>query len=158
MAKQKSFTRGKNSKETTVQAIARAQEVLELPAGYKFKTEEEETLWAYFSTGRSLQDWDDGHRVVLYNLVKNQCRLNDLNERLDRDEPVIYNDRGNPSANPLFTIISTVERLIQSDMRLLGLQKTDSESATVKGRAKQAKDAKDTVKKVGALSLLASNG
>ncbi len=155
MATRKTQNKGTNSVSAHIEAIARVGDVLPLPAGYTFKTVEEETLWQYFSVGRAVKDWDDGHRVVLYNLVRNQCRINGMNDQLDSQEYTLYNDKGNPFPNPLISMISTMERLVQSNTRLLGLQKTDGESATIKKRAQTAKDAKDTVQKEGKLSLLA---
>jgi P27 family predicted phage terminase small subunit len=64
-------------------------------------------------------------RPTLALLCEKVDRREDFRERLDRDEPVLYTDKGYAYANPLVGMLSTIETEIAKLFGAIGLTPTD---------------------------------
>ena len=151
----KSQGAGKNTVNNKIQVLEDAKQELQPPKGFELETEEQHNIWLLYSEARALKDWTEPHKVMLYNMVMVQDSLNAEMKLLAEEETVVMTEKGTPVPNPRLRVTADLNRLLITQVRALSMQVTESETKTIKESARTAKDAKDTVRKVGKLSLLA---
>lgn len=144
-----------DSVQAAAKVLQSAEKEIQLPEGVEFRSDEEIVIWKQFTRARAKDAWRDFDLVLLSKSVKIEADIRKYQEMLDQAGAIIENQRGTPIENPLFRVIDTLQRQQLAIIRSMSLNQTGKDPRTLNDNAKAEKEALDTIKRVGAQSLLA---
>lgn len=136
MAKKRSDS---NSVQGQKDIIEDSKKVVKPLPGYEPKTEKEWDLWNWMTAVRPPGDWRAVDLVLIYKAISIESQINEAQKELEIEGLVIENARGTPVANPLSTVINTLQ---QRQMTCFSKLKMFEENDTNK-RGKKVADAKN---------------
>jgi len=123
---------GRNSTLTLVQSAAEAQtsEDVPIPAGVVLRGEEEALIWGQFTRARARNDWRDFDLLLIAKAVRIEADIRKHQRVLDQTGPLLKNPKGTPIANPMFSIVDTLQRQQLAIIRSLSLSQTETDART----------------------------
>lgn len=145
-----------DSAASAVKVFQTAENDIQLPEGVELRSDEELVIWKQFTRARAKEAWRDFDLVLLAKSVRIESDIRKYQEMLDQSGAIIENQRGTPIENPLFRVIDTLQRQQLAIIRSMSLNQTGKDPRTLNDNAKAEKEALDTIKRVGAQSLLAT--
>lgn len=145
-----------DSAASAVKVFQTAENDIQLPEGVELRSDEELVIWKQFTRARAKDAWRDFDLVLLAKSVRIESDIRKYQEMLDQSGAIIENQRGTPIENPLFRVIDTLQRQQLAIIRSMSLNQTGKDPRTLNDNAKAEKEALDTIKRVGAQSLLAT--
>lgn len=145
-----------DSAASAVKVFQTAENDIQLPEGVELRSDEELVIWKQFTRARAKDAWRDFDLVLLAKSVRIESDIRKYQEMLDQSGAIIENQRGTPIENPLFRVIDTLQRQQLAIIRSMSLNQTGKDPRTLNDNAKVEKEALDTIKRVGAQSLLAT--
>jgi hypothetical protein len=146
---------GNNSTDRQVAAFAGASEVVAVPRGFEFGSEEEATLWATYTAARSRVDWLPHDLIMVAKLVQTEMDIREARRALKIEGMVIENGRGTMVENAWLRVYDTLARQQLAIIRSLSMNSTSSEKAIIQRSAKEDQKAVKTLEEQGVESLLA---
>lgn len=110
-------------------------------------------LYNAITRTKANMDWTEFHLTVAVQLARVMANIHEAEQDLKREGSVIFNQRGTPVANPLFSVYDTLTRQQMALMRTLGLTSVvgTEQKGQVAERAAKANNGKKSN-----LTLLAS--
>lgn len=144
-----------DSAASAVKVFQTAENDIQLPEGVELRSDEELVIWKQFTRARVKDAWRDFDLVLLAKSVRIEADIRKYQEMLDQAGAIIENQRGTPIENPLFRVIDTLQRQQLAIIRSMSLNQTGKDPRTLNDNAKAEKEALETIKRVGAQSLLA---
>ena len=145
----------KNSTSAAVQGFAGAMEDVPLPEGVELRGDDEHVIWGQFSRARARDDWRDMDLILLTKIVKMESDIRKHQDALDQAGVLLENKRGTMVANPLLTVIDTLERRQMAVIRSMSLNQQASDPRTINATAKNETNARQMIKSVGVEGLIA---
>lgn len=136
-------------------ALQKAQDEIQLPEGVELRNVSEVTIWRQFTRARARDAWRDFDLVLLAKAVRLEADIRKYQEMLDSSGPLIRNKKETLVENPILRVIDTLQRQQLAIIRSMSLNQTGQDPRTMNDSARAEKEALDTIKKVGAQSLLA---
>jgi phage terminase small subunit len=108
-------------------------------------------------TSREISTWSANHILLASNLARTYRRLDELNERLDREGYTQVNERGTQISNPIFAAMTQIQGQVQALNKTLGLSAamTGVSGQKQAGRNQAEQDARGVIKRASADDLLA---
>ena len=137
--------KSRTDKNSTTAAVAGFQGPMgsvPLPEGVLLRSDEEHVIWGQFTRARAREDWRDMDLLLLAKVVRMEADIRSHQETLDRSGVLIQNKRGTLVANPLITIIDTLERRQLAVIRSMSLNQMASDPRTINSTARTQIDAK----------------
>jgi hypothetical protein len=113
-----------------------------IPEGIELRSDKELVIWQQFTRARAREDWRDLDLILLSKVVRMEADIRSHQETLDRSGVLIQNKRGTLVANPLITIIDTLERRQLAVIRSMSLNQMASDPRTINSTARTQIDAK----------------
>jgi len=145
----------KNSVTAALGGFKGAMESVPLPQGVELRSDEEMVIWDQFTRARAREDWRDMDLLLLAKVVRMEADIRKHQETLDRSGVLIQNKRGTLIANPLLSVIDTLERRQMAVIRSMSLNQMASDPRTINGAARSAVDAKRTLQSFSDDDLIA---
>lgn len=149
----------RKSRSDSVAAAAKAMQAagqeIQLPEGVELRSVAETTIWRHFTRARAREAWRDFDLVLLAKAVRLEADIRKYQELLDSSGPLIKNQKGTLIENPMLRVIDTLQRQQLAIIRSMSLNQTGQDARTMNDSAKAEKEALETIKRVGAHSLLA---
>jgi len=152
-------TKRSTSIQSNVEAVANALAELEPPKEAGPLTTTERALFDLYVQGKAAQDWFPHELLHVCQLAKLAALFNESKAQLDLEGSVIFNGRGTPVCNPLFTVVDTLIRSQLSLTRSLNLSSASGQKKEVNTEhAKKQKQLKDKLgNRTGLLAVPGSN-
>jgi hypothetical protein len=119
-------------------------------------TKQELEVFQIYSRGKAKKDWFEHELLILSQLAKVTVLLMESKEQLDKEGSVIYNTRGTPVCNPLFSVVDSLTRSQLALTRSLNL--ASSAAQKNEENTKHANTERETKNKLVRTSLLAVPG
>lgn len=135
----------KNSVTAALGGFKGAMESVPLPQGVDLRSDEELVIWDQFTRARAREDWRDMDLLLLAKVVRMEADIRKHQETLDRSGVLIQNKRGTLVANPLLSVIDTLERRQMAVIRSMSLNQMASDPRTINGAARSAVDARNVL-------------
>src|SRR5574340_225365 len=131
---------GRNSAISLVAAIGGAvSDDIPLPEGVILRDEDEMVIWRQFTRARARSDWRDCDLILIAKAVRIESDIRKHQLVLDSTGPLLKTEKGTPVANPLFSVIDTLQRQQLAVIRSLSIMQTTSDPRTMNAAgAKQA--------------------
>ncbi len=117
----------------------------EPPEGESLQSDEERTLWAQYTSTRTMQDWRPIDLLVLAKIVRFEVQMREEERQIEREGTVVYNQRGTPIQNPRFNVLTTLQKQWMQLIKSLGLTQTASDVRTVNKQGQQAHQTSESV-------------
>lgn len=130
-------------------------EPVPLPEGVTLRDDDEHVIWGQFSRARARDDWRDMDLILLTKIVKMESDIRKHQAALDTSGVLLENKRGTMVANPLLTVIDTLERRQMAVIRSMSLNQQASDPRTINATAKNETNARQMIKSVGVEGLIA---
>ena len=130
-------------------------EPVPLPEGVTLRDDDEHVIWGQFSRARARDDWRDMDLILLTKIVKMESDIRKHQDALDQAGVLLENKRGTMVANPLLTVIDTLERRQMAVIRSMSLNQQASDPRTINATAKNETNARQMIKSVGVEGLIA---
>lgn len=125
---------GINSAVTLTSAMQGAlSDDVPLPDGVKLRGDDEMIIWGQFTSIRQRSDWRDFDLLLLAKAVRAESDIRAHQTKLDRTGPLLKTDRGTPIANPLISIIDSLQRLQLSIITKLSMNQQPVDPRTMSG-------------------------
>ena len=144
-----------NSPERQKELHAQLQTRIQPP----FKlTEEEQRIFDEYIDGLPMETWDAYRVRLAATAAKTQCHVQEQQNKLDEEGPIVVNDRGTQIANPRHSVLMQSMNLMQTVWRTLGLsasQRGLTDKKNIGPLQEAEKEAKQAVNKAKANSLIA---
>ena len=134
---------GRNSVISLVAAIGSISEEVQLPAGVILRSDDEMVIWKQFTSTRARSDWRDFDLLLVAKMVRAEADLRKHQMELDTLGVVVKNDRGTPIANPLVSIIDSLQRQQLAIIRSMSMNQTESDPRTLNAGGKKQQEYKD---------------
>ena len=93
------------------------------------------TQFGASSPARAREDWRDLDLLLLAKVVRMEADIRQHQETLDRSGVLIQNKRGTLVANPLLSVVDTLERRQLAVIRSMSLNQLASDPRTINGAA-----------------------
>lgn len=106
-----------------------------LPDGVILRNEDEMVIWGQFTRVRCARDWREFDLVLLAKAVRAEADIRKHQVMLDKSGPLLKTDKGTPIANPLISIIDSLQRQQLAIIRSLSLSQTESDPRTQNAQA-----------------------
>jgi|TARA_R110000822_G_C15206100_1_gene482877 hypothetical protein len=132
----------KNSITAALGGFKGAMQEVPIPEGIELRSDKELVIWQQFTRARAREDWRDLDLILLSKVVRMEADIRSHQETLDRSGVLIQNKRGTLVANPLITIIDTLERRQLAVIRSMSLNQMASDPRTINSTARTQIDAK----------------
>ena len=145
----------KNSTSAALAGFSGAMEPVPLPEGVTLRDDDEHVIWGQFSRARARDDWRDMDLILLTKIVKMESDIRKHQDALDQAGVLLENKRGTMVANPLLTVIDTLERRQMAVIRSMSLNQQASDPRTINATAKNETNARQMIKSVGVEGLIA---
>ena len=155
MSTRKQQRLGNNSVSRAVAGFAEAIEDVPLPIGVELRSDEEMTIWCQFTRARAREDWRDMDLILLAKVVRIEADIRKYQETLDRSGVIIKNKRETLVANPLLSVIDTLQRQQLSIIRSMSLNQQASDPRTLNARASSLRSDREFIENNRVESLLA---
>lgn len=133
---------GRNSAISLVSAIGSISEEVQLPAGVILRGEDEMVIWKQFTSTRARSDWRDFDLLLVAKMVRAEADIRKHQEMLDKVGPLIKTEKGTPIANPLVSIIDSLQRQQLAIIRSMSLNQTESDPRTLNAGGKKQQEYK----------------
>lgn len=146
----------KNSATAAVQGFKGAINDVPLPEGIELRSDLEHTIWGQFTRARAREDWRDLDLLLLAKVVRMEADIRQHQETLDRSGVLIQNKRGTLVANPLLSVVDTLERRQLAVIRSMSLNQLASDPRTINGAAQaesQSRNLMETFKNQGLIAM-----
>ena len=153
MAKSRS---DKNSVTEAVNGFQGSIQDVPLPMGVELRSDEELTIWGQFTRARAREDWRDMDLILLAKVVRIEADIRKHQHTLDRSGVLIKNKRETLIANPLLSVIDTLQRQQLSIIRSMSLNQQASDPRTINSRMGNAQSDRATIESQGIEGLLAT--
>ena len=153
MAKSRS---DKNSVTEAVNGFQGSIQDVPLPMGVELRSDEELTIWGQFTRARAREDWRDMDLILLAKVVRIEADIRKHQDTLDRSGVLIKNKRETLIANPLLSVIDTLQRQQLSIIRSMSLNQQASDPRTINSRMGNAQSDRATIESQGIEGLLAT--
>jgi len=122
---------GRNSAVAVVAAAGEVTQDVPLPEGVILRDEFEAVIWRQFTRVRVSQDWRDFDLLLVAKAVRLEADIRKHQSALDSFKtPILKTDRGTPVANPLISIIDSLQRQQLAIIRSLSLAQTETDPRT----------------------------
>lgn len=121
---------GRNSTIVEASLASSVSDAVPLPEGVILRSDAEMVIWSQFTRARALNDWRDFDLILVAKAVRIEADVRKHQESLDRIGVIIKNDRGTPIANPLLSIIDSLQRQQLSIIRSLSMNQTETDPRT----------------------------
>ena len=135
----------KNSVTAALGGFKGAMDSVPLPQGVELRSDEEVVIWDQFTRARAREDWRDMDLLLLAKVVRAEADIRKHQETLDRSGVLIQNKRGTLVANPLLSVIDSLQRSQMNVIRSMSLNQMASDPRTINGAARGAVDARNTL-------------
>ena len=145
----------KNSVTAAVQAFKGAIETVSLPEGIELRSELEHTIWGQFTRARAREDWRDLDLILLAKVVRMEADIRQHQDTLDRSGVLIQNKRGTLVANPLLSVVDTLERRQLAVIRSMSLNQLASDPRTINGAAQTQSQSRNLMEDFRGQGLIA---
>tara|TARA_R110002153_G_scaffold273084_2_gene442987 strand:- start:8885 stop:9361 length:477 start_codon:yes stop_codon:yes gene_type:complete len=145
----------KNSVTAAVDGFKGAMGGVPLPQGIDLRSDEEVVIWGQFTRARAREDWRDMDLLLLAKVVRMEADIRKHQETLDKSGVLIQNKRGTLIANPLLSVIDTLERRQMSVIRSMSLNQMHADPRTVNASARTTVDARSTMQSFSDDGLIA---
>lgn len=145
----------KNSATAAVQAFKGAIETVSLPEGIELRSELEHTIWGQFTRARAREDWRDLDLILLAKVVRMEADIRQHQDTLDRSGVLIQNKRGTLVANPLLSVVDTLERRQLAVIRSMSLNQLASDPRTINGAAQTQSQSRNLMEDFRGQGLIA---
>ena len=133
---------------------SRSNDVIALPDGVEFTTEEELNLWRQYTASRS--GWRDFDLIWIAEMVDLKVDVNRIKKILAIEGDIVKNDRGTQIPNPWLTVKESNLRMMLAITSKLSLGVANKEAiAKNKSGKKSESEMLNKMKNEGAASLLA---
>ena len=132
----------KNSITAALGGFKGAMQEVPIPEGIELRSDKELVIWQQFTRARAREDWRDLDLILLSKVVRMEADIRSHQETLDRSGVLIQNKRGTLVANPLITIIDTLERRQLAVIRSMSLNQMASDPRTINSTSRTQIDAK----------------
>ena len=156
MTERKIQRAGRNSTANRSAAFAAGSFRVDPPPGVELRNTDEQTIWDQFTRARAKSDWRDMDLILLAKVVRIEADLRKYQVSLDRSGPLIKNKRDTLIENPLLRVIDTLQRQQLAIIRSMSLNQTASDPRVMDAQARTENEARETMKKYGIESLIAS--
>lgn len=132
-------------------------QVVPVPDGVKFTTDEEMVLWRQFTAARSRDMWREFDLLIIAKMVALETRIRHTNLVIDDQGYVVENKRGTMIENPLLRVVDTMQRQQLAMIRSLslGVSSQAAQDMNKSGVSAAEKDDIEKLKKGSVTSLLA---
>jgi len=122
---------GRNSAVAVVAAAGEVSQDVPLPEGVILRDEFEMIIWRQFTHVREPRDWRDFDLLLVAKAVRLEADIRKHQSALDSFKtPILKTDRGTPVANPLISIIDSLQRQQLAIIRSLSLAQTETDPRT----------------------------
>ena len=121
---------GRNSAVQLVEITRQISDDVPLPSGVVLRDDAEMVIWRQFTRVRCARDWRDFDLILVAKAVRAEADIRRHQVLLDRAGPLLKTDRGTPIANPLLSIIDSLQRQQLAIIRSLSLAQTESDPRT----------------------------
>jgi hypothetical protein len=135
----------KNSVTAGVEAFSSAMQSIPLPEGIELRSDLEVVIWDQFTRARAREDWRDMDLLLLAKVVRMEADIRRHQETLDRTGVLIKNKRETMVANPLLSVIDTLERRQLAVIRSMSLNQMHADPRTINATARTAVDARNVM-------------
>jgi hypothetical protein len=126
-----------------------------LPEGVVLRSEEEQMIWEQFTRARAREDWRDMDLLLLAKVVRLEADIRHHQEVLDRSGVLIKNQKGTLVANPLISVIDTLQRTQLAIVRSMSLNQQQGDPRTINAFGKQINASRQTMQSYGDDDLIA---
>lgn len=134
---------GRNSASVLVESISGAlSDAIPLPEGVILRTNDEMVIWNQFTRVRGRNDWRDFDLILVAKAVRAEADIRKHQELLDKSGPLLKTDKGTPIANPLISIIDSLQRQQLAIIRSLSMNQTESDPRTMNAGGKKQQEYK----------------
>lgn len=122
---------GRNSSAALVSLAAQAvSDEIPLPQGVILRSDDEMVIWRQFTRVRARDDWRDFDLLLVAKAVRIEADIRKHQMTLDGMGPMLENNRGTPVANPLVSVIDSLQRQQLAIIRSLSLAQTATDPRT----------------------------
>lgn len=130
---------GRNSADNQVALVSGITDDIPLPEGVVLRDDAEMVIWRQFTHTRARADWRDFDLLLVAKAVRVEADIRKHQQVLDKTGVIIKNDRGTPIANPLLSIIDSLQRQQLAIIRSMNLnqQERDPRTMNASGSAQQ---------------------
>lgn len=135
----------KNSVTAALGGFKGAMDSVPLPQGVELRSDAEDVIWDQFTRARAREDWRDMDLLLLAKVVRMEADIRKHQKTLDKSGVLIQNKRGTLVANPLLSVIDTLERRQMAVIRSMSLNQMASDPRTINGAARATVDARNTL-------------
>ena len=113
---------------------------VQIPAGVVLRSEEEKLIWDQFTRIRNVNDWRDFDLLLIAKAVRLEADIRKHQLTLDATGVILTTERGTPVANPLVTIIDSLQRQQLSIITKLSLNQQPVDPRTLNGAGNKQGD------------------
>lgn len=124
----------------------------DVPAGLDALTKEELSFWDHYTSAKS--SWKVSDLVELHALVKLKCLVKRLQDEAAKEHLYSVNGNGALSEHPIHKMVREQQKLVQAQLRVLGLNSPHNVAAKNANDGSQAKPAGRGKRKAPVVSLL----
>lgn len=126
-----------------------------LPEGVVLRSQEEHMIWEQFTRARAREDWRDMDLLLLAKVVRLEADIRSHQEVLDRSGVLIKNQKGTLVANPLISVIDTLQRTQLAIVRSMSLNQQQGDPRTINAFGKQMNASRQSMAAFGDEDLIA---
>lgn len=134
---------GRNSAISLVASIGGISDDVPLPDGVILRSDDEMVIWKQFTSTRARSDWRDFDLLLVAKMVRAEADIRKHQETLDKVGPLIKTDKGTPIANPLVSIIDSLQRQQLAIIRSMSMNQTESDPRTLNAGGKKQQEYKN---------------
>ena len=143
MARIKSL--GTNSATNVVKLVSELADSIALPPGVILRGDDEMVIWGQFTHARARDGWRDFDLLLVAKAVRLEADIRKHQKTIDAVGAIVKNDRGTPIANPLISIVDSMQRQQLALIRSLSLNQTAQDPRTLNGQGAAGAKLKDTI-------------
>lgn len=117
---------GKDSASRATELIAEISEDVPLPAGVRFRSEEERVIWGQLTRARARDGWREYDLLFLAKQMQLEADIRHWQRKLDESGAIVRNERGTAVVNPLLYVVDSLARRQLAYARAAGLLQSDA--------------------------------
>lgn len=134
---------GRNSAISLVASIGGVSDDVPLPNGVILRSDEEMVIWKQLTSTRARSDWRDFDLLLVAKMVRAEADIREYQQTLDKAGPLLTTERGTPVANPLISIIDSLQRQQLAIIRSMSMNQTESDPRTLNAGGKKQQEYKN---------------
>lgn len=134
---------GRNSAISLVASIGGISDDVPLPDGVILRSDDEMVIWKQFTSTRARSDWREFDLLLVAKMVRAEADIREYQQTLDEAGPLLTTERGTPVANPLISIIDSLQRQQLAIIRSMSMNQTESDPRTLNAGGKKQQEYKN---------------